>query len=237
MPLFLKNIIKDYLIKNLLGSKDISVSYSTSGEDVLLNYILANKKNGFFIDIGAYHPIKSSNTHRFYIAGWKGINIDAEKDKIEFFNEMRPRDININCMIGNKDGTADFYLLEGQDSMNSGSPEFYQKMSIDISKAQKTSVKIKKLGTILHELNIEEVIDLLTIDVEGMELDVLKSNDWEKFNPVIIMIENHCTELDRIMELETVRFLKNYKVIAFTTNEIIFLNNEYSLDLVGRVIF
>lgn len=235
IPQFLKFFLKDNLLKIILGSNEISVSYSSAGEDVLLNYILMHKKNGFFIDVGAYHPTKGSNTYKFYINGWSGINIDAADDKIALFNEMRPRDININSMIGNKDGFSDFYLLENQDTMNSGSLEFYQKMNIDISKAKKVCVEIKKLGTILHELNFEGIIDLLTIDVEGMELDVLKSNDWEKFNPVIIMIENHCTELHKIMELETTRFLANYKVIAFTTNEIIFLNSSYSLDEVGRV--
>ena len=72
-----------------------NICYSQNGEDLILNRFLENKKNGFYIDIGAHHPIRFSNTYLFYKKGWRGINIDAMPGSMDLFNKIRSRDINI----------------------------------------------------------------------------------------------------------------------------------------------
>ena len=74
----------------------IKFHYSQFGEDIILREILKKEiSNGFYIDVGCYHPKKFSNTYRLYKKGWSGINIDMEEDKISLFNMVRPRDINV----------------------------------------------------------------------------------------------------------------------------------------------
>ena len=72
-----------------------NLCYSQNGEDLILNRFLENKEKGFFIDVGAHHPIRFSNTYLFYKKGWSGINIDAMPGSMTKFNKIRPKDINI----------------------------------------------------------------------------------------------------------------------------------------------
>ncbi len=66
-------------------------SFSQEGEDMLLRSIFVDKSTGFYVDVGAYHPQRFSNTNHFYLAGWRGINIDAMPGSMEPFHQFRPR--------------------------------------------------------------------------------------------------------------------------------------------------
>lgn len=79
-------------------------SYSQEGEDLLLSRIFGDKKDGFYIDVGAHHPFRFSNTYLLYKRGWRGINIDAMPGSMKLFNRFRPRDINIECGVASGGG-------------------------------------------------------------------------------------------------------------------------------------
>ena len=85
------------------------ICYSQNGEDLIINRFLNNKKKGFFVDVGAHHPIRFSNTFLFYKKGWSGINIDAMPGSMKYFNKYRPRDINIEMGVGIKKNRSIFY--------------------------------------------------------------------------------------------------------------------------------
>ena len=74
-------------------------SYSQEGEDIILARIFGKQQNGFYVDVGAHHPYRFSNTYFFYKRGWKGINIDAMPGSMKIFNKYRPRDKNIEAGI------------------------------------------------------------------------------------------------------------------------------------------
>jgi hypothetical protein len=76
--------------------------YGHSGEDLVLDRLLNGKRMGFYIDVGAHHPTRFSNTYLFYKKGWSGINIDANPKSMELFNRRRSRDINIEVGIAKK---------------------------------------------------------------------------------------------------------------------------------------
>ena len=87
---------------------DPNLCYSQNGEDLILNQFLKIKKR-FFIDVGAHHPIRFSNTYLFYKKGWSGINIDAMPGSMYLFNKLRPKDINMERGVGLKNDQFMFY--------------------------------------------------------------------------------------------------------------------------------
>src|SRR5437879_30132 len=101
----LYNKVKTYLLGEFP-----KVSYSRSGEDLLLDEILNYKMKGVYVDVGAYHPVQYSNTFKFYLRGWTGINIDPNKEAIDLFNDVRPKDINLNLAISKEAGTYTYYM-------------------------------------------------------------------------------------------------------------------------------
>ena len=72
------------------------------GEDLVVKEIFKNKKNGFYVDVGCYHPIEGNNTHLLFKKGWTGVNIDLNKTSIELFNRARKNEKNLNIAISNK---------------------------------------------------------------------------------------------------------------------------------------
>ena len=101
------NNIKKSIKNNLRLYKNNS--YSQEGEDLILHKIFPDKKNGFYVDIGAHHPFRFSNTYYFYRKGWRGVNIDAAPGSMKLFNKYRSRDINIEAAISNKIETLTYY--------------------------------------------------------------------------------------------------------------------------------
>ncbi|MDX9799068.1 MAG: hypothetical protein RBT05_09445 [Bacteroidales bacterium] len=76
-----------------------SISFSQEGEDMLLSKLFELNEKGFFVDIGAHHPIRFSNTYKLYLKGWRGINIDAMPNSMDLFKKYRSEDINLEIPI------------------------------------------------------------------------------------------------------------------------------------------
>ena len=76
-------------------------SYSSYGEDEIILKFFRNKKNGFYVDVGCYHPLVGSNTYLLYKKDWKGVNIDVNQLSIDLFKRARKNDENINIAISN----------------------------------------------------------------------------------------------------------------------------------------
>ena len=98
LPRSLYDALRDF--KNLYITRFATKSYSQEGEDLLLRRIFEHQKNGFYVDVGAHHPFRFSNTYLLYKCGWRGINIDAMPGSMRLFRRFRARDINIECGVG-----------------------------------------------------------------------------------------------------------------------------------------
>ena len=98
-------------LKFLFGFRSGIKIYSQEGEDLILSRIF-DKKVGFYVDIGAHHPFRYSNTYKLFQSGWSGINIDASPETINLFKRHRPKDINLNLGVSNCDGELEFYQFE-----------------------------------------------------------------------------------------------------------------------------
>jgi FkbM family methyltransferase len=222
----LYNKVKTYLLGEFP-----KVSYSRGGEDLLLDEILNYKMKGVYVDVGAYHPIQYSNTFKFYLRGWTGINIDPNKEAIDLFNKVRPKDINLNLAISKEAGTYTYYMHDADPTMNTISKDFSDEAikNFSIKVSEKRQVIAKRLDQLLLEVNIDSKnIDLLNIDAEGHDLEVLMSNDWINIRPRIILVEIN-SNLEQIKENDIYKFLtaNNYTLLSYT-----FLNSR-----IGNVFF
>ena len=206
-------------------------SYSQEGEDLVLARILGNLniKEGFFVDIGAHHPTRFSNTYYFYSRGWRGINVDALPGTKKLFENMRPRDITVECGVGAKKGTLKYFAFN-EPALNTFSDEEAKKKDYPPYRIVKTlQIPIVTLKQILDEyLPCGTTIDFITIDVEGFDHEVISSNDWSRYRPRVILIELLNTSIINLEAHPTSQLLEshNYRVFAKTYNTFFFVANE-----------
>lgn len=206
--------------------KFLNQSFSQEGEDMILRKIFSGKEKGFFVDVGAHHPFRFSNTYFFYKKGWRGINIDPLPESMKLFNKCRPEDINLELGVSNEPGELDYYMYK--------KPEFntFSQVGVAYAKAKwnETEIATKKIKTdrlanILNKYNENSrQIDFLTIDVEGLDFEVLISNDWKKFKPRYILVEDRNLSLIDPLKNETSSFLhhQGYSLFAKTVNTCFF---------------
>jgi FkbM family methyltransferase len=203
-------------------------SYSQEGEDMILRRIFENQKTGFYVDAGAHHPFRFSNTYYFYKQGWQGINIDAMPGSMNIFRRFRKRDINIESGVALNDAQYTFFVFkeEALNTFDDVLAQQYKSAGYEI--LSQLQVRARPLADLLKEyLPFGQRIDLLSVDVEGFDLDVLKSNDWQLFRPRVLITE----ELRSVSGggKDSVRkFLTNvgYHEFARTYNSVIYMSNE-----------
>ena len=191
---FIPDKFKTKLLLQFLGDRKLIQTYSQSGEDLLLkkyfNRKIWSNHKGFYVDIGAYDPIKYSNTQLFYQYGWNGINIDATPGSMKQFNKLRKRDINLEFAVGSDNQAKTYYISNYFQNINTFSRDFLKQNDLENKINNKIKLKTKRLSSILDKyLEVNQSIDFMTIDVEGMEESVLKSNNWEKYRPRILVVE------------------------------------------------
>ena len=168
------NLFKNlyFYIQKLKSKNYIKKSYSGGAQDLIINYFFKDKKKGVYIDVGCYHPYNGNNTKLLYDRGWSGINIDLDFHTIDFFNFIRKRDENINIAISENEGERDLYFFDNRSAINSLS-EIRKKDAKEIKR-----IKTKTLNSIIENSKFkDEKINLLSIDVEGHEIEVLRSID------------------------------------------------------------
>ena len=181
-------------------------SYSMDGEDIFIINYFKNKNNGFYIDVGCYHPLHRNNTFLLHKNGWSGINIDIHQFSIDLFNYLRPNDVNLNCAVSNSNGVTKMFY---QKKLSQLSTIDEKQAKIAFQGNIKTSeIKCFTLDAILEKLKFnDKKIDLLDIDVEGADLKVLKGFNLEKFKPELICVESHEKE---IKHSEIYEYLSNF---------------------------
>lgn len=194
-------------------------TYSMFGEDLIIKKFFFKKKKGFYVDIGCYHPIDGSNTYLLYKKGWNGINVDLNELSINLFNIARQKDENINAAISNTAKKVKIYFRKKINMLN----------TIDIKSAkvnfkngfQTKLVKSISLNSILSESKFKnKKIDFLNLDVEGNELNVLKSFNFKKYRPRLICVEIHNQKKNPVY-----KFLINKGYRVFWSNRFSYVFN------------
>lgn len=166
---------------------------------MILRRIFQERTTGFYVDVGAYHPKHLSNTYFFYKRGWHGINIDAMPGSMALFRQMRTRDINVEAAIAAENSECNFYIFNGRALNTLDEKLAVQRATGETRVIETRKVKTKRLDEIFNELlPAGQQIQFMSVDVEGLDLEVLKSNDWSRFRPEYILVEAWDLELTRM---------------------------------------
>lgn len=199
-------------------------------EDMIAaNFI--DKEIGFYVDIGAYHPKRFSNTFYFYKKGWRGINVDGAAEAIRLLKKHRKKDISIQALMGKDAEPVTFYEF-AQRELNTTVKESLPdiKKYHDQTPVNRRTVNCLSLETLLDQYLPENTtIDLLNIDAEGADETILRSNNWEKYKPKLIIVEKHASVEDCMNStLYSLLSENNYTLKGFCKHAFIFLHHTQS---------
>lgn len=179
---------------------EVNYSFSQEGEDMILDNLLRSKKTGFYIDIGAYHPLRFSNT-MFYQRGWHGLNIDAMPGSMKLFNRMRPRNINVEAGLSSTEGEMIYYIFK-EKALNTFDASSLERLREEgFVPIKEVLVKVYTITQILDKyVGKNQEIDFMDIDVEGFDEKVLSQIDFNRYHPAYIMMEKQGVSNNSIIE-------------------------------------
>ncbi|MDE5770019.1 MAG: FkbM family methyltransferase [Ruminococcus sp.] len=236
----LDDLKKNSVIMRENEKNEVKFSFSQSGEDNIIKYIFStlgiDMKNCTYLDLGANHAVHLSNTYSFYRQGARGVLLEANPELAQELSEQRPDDIVINKCLSEKSGEKlDFYIMNG-DGLSSADYE-----AVNSFIKENPALKIERTVSV-DSITINEIIeayfhkktpDIMNIDIEGMELVVLKMTDFEKFRPLVIICEmieykNGLTVGEKNREIIDFMQKNDYEEFAFTGINSIFIDKRVS---------
>lgn len=202
--------------------------YSQFGEDIYLAALLDDAPAGVFVDVGAHDPRRLSNTYLLYRRGWRGINIDPLPGMKRRFDRVRPRDINLEVGASSRGGTLEYFVFN-EPSCNTFSREVAMERNGQGGRALLRSLQIpmadlnELLAAHLPALSPSGRIDLMNVDVEGMEVEILANLD-ERYRPTVICAEDHDFHAESPEQSALFRLLggRGYTLLAWIGPTLIF---------------
>jgi len=174
-----------------IGSNQLQLSYAQNGEDIVLDRVFKNISNGFYIDIGAYHPTEDSVTKLFLNKGWKGINIEPIPQNFSKFVEERKTDINLNIGIAEKKSVLTFYECTTPLGWSTFSEKVMKKHTNSGKKYTKYQIEVITLNQLFDKYIKRKEVQFLKIDAEGFESKIIKGNNWSLNRPIVLVIEKN----------------------------------------------
>lgn len=166
------------------------ISYAQNGEDVVLARAFAGRADGFYVDVGAGHPVIDSVTKHFSDLGWRGINVEPLAEELALLTQHRPRDVNLGTALADRAGEAQLFA---GPSENRGSSTLDQSLADEYrsrgERFEERTVPLSTLQAVLDEHASGTVIDFLKIDVEGYEEPVLRGVDLGMWRPRVVVVE------------------------------------------------
>lgn len=190
----LLNVIRKWRRKMLtaLLENSSSRSYSQCGEDLIIRFVFNAMKihKPTYLDIGAYHPKYLSNTYLFYRAGSTGVCIEPDPDLYARYKSKRSHDTCLNVGIGVNDQTqADFYVLATK-TLNTFSKTEAEKCHASGQKIDRViSIPLVKISNVVASNFLTSAPNLVSLDIEGLDYEVIKTFDFSKHRPEIFCIE------------------------------------------------
>jgi FkbM family methyltransferase len=178
------------LVRRLTGNAELT--YAQEGEDRILARMLERAAPGFYVDVGAHDPSRFSNTAGLYRAGWSGIVIDPRPGFAARFRKSRPRDVALEVGVAEHAREMTYFRFNDEalstfDADRAATLEATTAYRIVATAVVKCLPLAELLG---RHLPAGRSVDLLTVDVEGLDLEVLRSNDWQRFRPALVVAED-----------------------------------------------
>ena len=165
------------------------ISYAQRYEDMHLIRAFGGQASGFYIDVGAGHPVHDNVSFAFYLRGWRGITVEPNPWLAQLSEAVRPLDVRIQSLAGEKPGTATYYLVEDFHGLSTTIETHARAAQSEFGKrSQAMTMPVTTLQA-LCEQYAPNAIDFLKIDVEGVEREVLLGGDWRRFRPKAVVLE------------------------------------------------
>lgn len=201
-------------------------SFAQEGEDRVLWRMIGGERDGFYVDVGAHHPRRFSNTYLFYLHGWRGINIDPNPDAAAQFARARPRDIHLSIGISDAPGTLTYHRFD-EPALNTFDEALAKKRAAlgRYRRLAPVQVRVARLDDVLSEqIPAVRQITFLSVDAEGYDVRVLRSNDWARFRPRFVVAESLQSTLDSLPGDGACAFMRSvgYIPLAKTMNSIVY---------------
>jgi FkbM family methyltransferase len=186
-----QRIISKLTACNYIFNAKARPSFAQVGEDAILMYLFKQigKQTIEYLDVGTNDPVHGNNTYAFYLAGSRGVCVEPDPTLCRKIRKHRPKDRCLNVGIGlNEQDQADFYVFDN-DGWNTFSAE-----EAELRKAGGTpyrevlSIPLRNINQIIAT-NFQQTPDLISIDVEGLDFDILRSLDFDRWNPAVLVVE------------------------------------------------
>lgn len=188
-PIF-SHPLQKYMLK-MIGLPCSRFSFSQFGEDLIIAGILRDLayKNISYLDIGSHHPFELNNTAYFYKMGYKGVCVEPNPDYFKLLKKNRKRDICLNVGVGKTAvENANFYLSSGSSLATFSEDEAHQLSTFGIKTQQVLNIPLLTANEIIKQY-FNPYPNIISIDVEGLELDILEAFDFQKFKPEVFCVE------------------------------------------------
>ena len=202
---------------------------------MILHSLFQFRSHGFYVDIGAHHPVRHSNTYSFYQRGWRGINIDAMPGSMEAFARVRPGDVNLELGVAQTRARLTYYRFK-EPAVNAFclTEDRIAELTASFGFLETLEIEAVPLAEILREhLPRGRHIDFLSVDVEGLDLAVLRSNDWQAYRPTIVLAEDlSAFTLGKVLRSPITAFLEKqgYDACAKMHHTILYIERDHVTD-------
>ncbi|MCS6289238.1 MAG: FkbM family methyltransferase [Nitrospira sp.] len=209
---------------------DARWSYSQEGEDLVLNRLFENQCHGFYVDIGAHHPFRFSNTYLLSQRGWWGINVDPNPQAMQLFGRFRRRDVNLTVGIAEQIGSLRYFQFN-EPALNTFDEKLARQREVrdGYQLIASTLIPVQPLRQVFEQhLPQGQAIDVLSVDAEGLDLSVIRSNDWDRFRPYCLLVETLQSSLTSLETNATHQYVsaRGYGLFAKTVNTFIYLDQK-----------
>lgn len=173
-------------------SGKFKILFSQFGEDALVYLRFPKGFVGTYLDIGAYHPFKFSNTAKLWMLGWNGVNVDANRASIKLFSRVRPHDINIWAAVVPQveRDAVDTVSFTDCDKINAVGH------IVDAS-ARTHQVPAISLGELCQHFS--QPVDFMNVDIEGLDEAIIGDEAFLTLAPRLLAIEQHGHDIAEIM--------------------------------------
>jgi FkbM family methyltransferase len=209
-----------------------NLSFSQFGDDLVAGNLLINigVKKPTYLDIGAFDPVRDSNTYLFYLSGCQGVLVEPNAAITDRLKEVRPRDTVLVAGIGTDDvAAADYYMLESP-GLNTFDKERAEQISRETGHKILEVVKMPLLSInrVIAEHFGGTAPDYISIDIEGLDYAVLRTLDYGKYRPKVICAETLISTNLRHNPKTTELLLANgYEVRGLTVANTIYVDRKW----------